>query len=95
MYLASGSEVIAGLAPLALLFPDHTQTLSGLHSLAVDRAGPQGRLGHRAGSMRCAAVTLGTLSSWAVACPQLVPRLSPLWLWFIGTTGLQSVLLVG
>ena len=53
------------------------------------------RLGHRAGSMRCAAVTLGTLSSWAVACPQLVPRLSPLWLWFIGTTGLQSVLLVG
>lgn len=78
MYLASGSEVIAGLAPLALLFPDHTQTLSGFHSLVVDRAGPQGRLGHRAGSVRYAAVTLGTPSFWAVTCPQLVP--SPLWL---------------
>lgn len=45
MYLSSGSEVIAGLALLALLFPEHTQTLSGLDSLAVDRAGPWGRLG--------------------------------------------------
>lgn len=95
MCLSSGSELIAGLAPLALLFPDHTQTLSGLHSLVVDRAGPEGRLGHRAESVRCAAVTLGTLSSWAEACPRLVSRLSTPWLWFVGTTGLQSLLLVG
>lgn len=95
MYLSLGSEVIAGLALLALLFPDHTQTLSGLDSLAVDRADPQGRVGHRAGSVRSTTVTLGTLSSRAVACPRLVPRLSLLWLWFIGTTGLQSLLLVG